>query len=62
MMPERSKSSVVVATYQPRFSSPSRSFFGTRTLSKNTSLKLGVSAMFVSGRTVTPGDFMSSRK
>ena len=35
---ERSISSVVVAMYQPRFSSPSRFFFGTCTLSKNTSL------------------------
>ena len=38
-MPERSKSSVVVATYQPRFSSPTMLAAGTRTSSKKTSLK-----------------------
>ena len=36
---DRSKSSVVVAMYQPRFCSPSRPERGTRTLSKKTSLK-----------------------
>ena len=61
-MPERSKSSVVVPTYQPRFSSPIMFFAGTRTLSKKTSLKSWLPAMFTSGRTVMPGDFMSTMK
>ena len=61
-MLERSKSSVVVPMYQPRFSSPTRFFAGTRTLSKNTSLKPALPARLISGRTETPGDFMSTRK
>jgi hypothetical protein len=36
---ERSKSSSVMATYQPPFSSPTRLATGTRTSSKNVSLK-----------------------
>ncbi len=59
---DRSKSSVVVAMYQPRFSSPSRPDFGMRTLSKKTSLKPSPFAMLISGRTLTPGVFMSMRK
>ena len=61
-MPERSKSSVVVATYQPRFSSPTMFEAGTRTSSKKTSLKWWRLAMLTSGRTVIPGVFMSIRK
>ena len=61
-MPERSKSSVVVPTYQPRFSSPIMFFAGTRTLSKNTSLKSWLFAMLTSGRTLMPGDFISTMK
>ena len=61
-MAERSKSSVVTAVYQPRFSSPMTFSLGTRTLSKNTSLNSCVSAMFISGRTVTPGAFISRMK
>ena len=59
---ERSKSSVVVPTYQPRFTSPMTFRAGTRTSSKNTSLKSCPPVMFTSGRTVMPGVFMSSRK
>ena len=59
-MPLRSKSSATARWYQPRFSSPTRCSTGTRTSSKNTSLKACWSAMLTSGRTVTPGDFMSS--
>ena len=59
---ERSKSSVVVPMYQPRFSSPTRFFAGTRTLSKKTSLKTCSSAMLMSGRTLMPGVFIGVRK
>ena len=59
---DRSKSSVVVPMYQPRFSSPSRLRAGTRTFSKNTSLNVADPAIVISGRTVTPGAFISSRK
>ena len=61
-MLQRSKSSVVVPTYQPRFTSPTMFLAGTRTSVKNTSLNMFWFARFVSGRTSTPGDFMSSRK
>ena len=61
-MDERSKSSVVVAIYQPRFSSPSRQFVGTRTFSKKTSLKPWLFIMSMSGRVLMPGVFMSTRK
>ena len=44
---ERSKSSVVVPTYQPRFSSPMRLRAGTRTSSKKTSLKTWPFAMLI---------------
>ena len=46
--------------YQPRFTSPTTWFAGTRTSSKKTSLKPWRPAMLMSGRTVTPGVFMSS--
>jgi hypothetical protein len=59
---ERSKSSVVVPTYQPRFSSPMRLRTGTRTSSKKTSLKTWPLAMLMSGRTVMPGCFMSTSR
>jgi hypothetical protein len=61
-MDERSKSSVVAAMYQPRFSSPSRLERGTRTFSKKTSLKPWLFIMSMSGRVLMPGVFMSSRK
>ena len=61
-MLERSKSSVVAPTYQPRFSSPMRLSAGTRTSSKKTSLKLTLSTMSGKGRGVMPGDCMSTRK
>ncbi len=61
-MLERSKSSVVVATYQPRFSSPTRFLAGTRTLSKKTWLKPAPPAMLTRGCTVMPGLVKSSRK
>jgi len=61
-MADRSKSRVVTAAYQPRFSSPMTFSLGTRTLSKNISLNSWVSARLVSGRTVMPGDFISTMK
>ena len=54
-MPLRSKSSVVVPRYQPRFSSPRSCVAGTRTSSKKTSLKSWLFGMLTSGRTVMPG-------
>ena len=59
---ERSKSSVVVAMYHPRFNSPSSPERGMRTLSKKTSLNASPPAMLIRGRTVTPGVFMSIKK
>ena len=58
----RSKSSVVVAMYQPRFSSPTMLRAGTRTLSKNTWLKPWPPVMLISGCTEMPGLVKSSRK
>ena len=60
-MPERSKSSRVTATYQPRFSSPTTLLVGTRTLSNITWLNSCPPAMLMTGRTSTPGDFISTR-
>jgi len=59
---ERSKLSVVCARYQPRFSSPMMFCLGMRTSSKKTSLNSCVPAMLMSGRTVTPGAFISAMK
>ena len=59
---ERSKSIVAMPTYQPRFSSPTRFWTGTRTSSKKTSLKPCPPSMLISGRTVIPGVFMSSSR
>jgi len=61
-MLERSKSSVVTAAYQPRFSSPITLSFGMRTLSKKTSLNSWLLPRLYSGRTSTPGAFMSRMK
>ena len=44
-----------MATYQPRFSSPTRLRTGTRTFSKNVSLNGSSQHMSVSGCTVMPG-------
>ena len=57
---ERSKSSSVMPTYQPRFSSPRTLLAGTRTFSKKVSLKPCSQAMLISGRTLRPGVWMSS--
>ena len=46
-------------TYQPRFSSPMM-LTGTRTFSKNVSLKPCFHDMLTSGRTVMPAVWMSS--
>ncbi|WBL36803.1 hypothetical protein O0235_04380 [Tepidiforma flava] len=61
-MPERSKSSVAVDTYQPRFTSPTTMSAGTRTSSKNTSLNPACPVIWTSGRTVMPGSVISTRK
>ena len=54
-IPVLSKSSRVMATYQPRFTSPSTFCFGIRTLSKNSSLKELSPLISWMGRTVMPG-------
>ena len=59
-MPERSKSSSVTATYQPRSSSPTTLARGTRTLSNSTWLNSCPPAILIIGRTDTPGDFIST--
>ena len=53
--PERSNISVVIATCQPWFFSPTRFFFGTRTSSKKTSLKPLLPVICTSGRDRHPG-------
>ena len=58
----RSFMSVVIATRQPSPSGPMRIESGTRTLSKNTSLNSASPVIWTSGRTVTPGDCMSTMK
>jgi len=60
--PPRSNISVVVVTFQPSFILPTRFSLGTATSSKNTSLKWRWPFNSTSGRTVTPGVFMSTRR
>jgi hypothetical protein len=57
----RSFISVVSATVQPWSTSPRRSSSGTRTSVKNTSLNEAPPVICRSGRTSTPGAFMSTR-
>ena len=62
MVPSRSKLRVVMATYQPRFTSPMTFSLGTRTLSKYSSLKWWSPTMLMMGRMVMPGVLRSTRK
>ena len=61
-MEARSFMSVVSATVQPWLTSPSRWSSGTRTSVKKTSLKVAPPVIWRSGRTSTPGAFMSTTK
>ena len=61
-MAARSFISVVSATFQPLFTSPSRWSSRTRTSVKNTSLKLAPPVIWRNGRTSTPGARMSTMK
>ena len=56
----RSFIKVVTATFQPPFTSPKRCESGTRTSSRKTSLNSAPPVIWRSGRTVTPGNDMSS--
>ena len=55
----RSWASVVLAIFQPSPRGPTSFSAGTRTSSKNTSLKPASPVICTSGRTVMPGVFMS---
>ena len=57
----RSFISVVIATFQPWPTPPSRCSSGMRRSVKNTSLKLEAPDIWWIGRTSMPGDFMSMK-
>ncbi len=59
-MPVRSLPSRNLVMSQPLFSSPTRQSAGTRTPSRNTSLTSWRPSMVTMGRTVTPGERMST--
>ncbi len=61
-METRSFISVVTATRHPSPSPPMRDESGTRTSVKKTSLNSASPVIWKSGRTSTPGAFMSTRK
>ena len=54
--------SVVMPTPQPWFTSPSTLAAGTRTFSRKTSLNSASPVSWRRGRTLTPGECMSTRK
>ena len=56
----RSNASIVRATRQPSWSSPSTLATGTRTSSRKTSLKCESPVIWRNGRTVMPGTCMST--
>ena len=56
----RSKASMVRATRQPSWTSPRTLDTGTRTPSRNTSLKWASPVIWRNGRTVMPGECMST--
>ena len=58
----RSLASVVRATRQPPLTSPTTQSSGTKTSSRKTSLNMASPVISRSGRTSTPGEFMSTRK
>src|SRR5437588_402355 len=58
----RSVASVVRATFQPPFTSPTTRSSGTNTSSMKTSLNSESPVISFSGRTVIPGEAMSTRK
>src|SRR5215469_6014487 len=60
--PLRSNINVVIATFQPSFSGPTRFSLGTATSAKNTALKWRWPLSSTSGRTVIPGVFMSTSR
>ena len=54
--------SVVTSTFHPSFFGPIRLALGTRTSSKNTSLNSASPVICTSGRTLTPGAFISTTR
>src|SRR5205807_1007373 len=60
--PPRSNIKVVVVTFHPSFSGPTRFCFGTTTSSKNTSLKCRWPLSSTKGRTSMPGVFISTSR